>query len=141
MSNVRNALKLPECPHCGSGAGDPCRTPSWRTRKPHAARLPVFPLWAEYLLRREVINLNDEEDDGESDEGIEYTRITPAGTVGVVVEVRPADDTPDNFPIDVVFATGAWIRLTRTEIGDADQYRLGRVWTPEEVDLWRAGLP
>lgn len=28
----------PPCPRCGALNGDPCRTPSWHTTKPHKER-------------------------------------------------------------------------------------------------------
>jgi hypothetical protein len=85
------------------------------------------------LLRREVRNLHAEED--VDHEGVE--RMTPPGTLGVVVEVEPASDTP----VDVLFATGAWIRLTRAEINDPECYSLGRALTAGELEEWRNGLP
>lgn len=41
MSNwAREALhqNLPPCPTCGAAKGDPCRTPSNKTTKPHKER-------------------------------------------------------------------------------------------------------
>jgi hypothetical protein len=37
--NVYDAIGRPPCPTCGVGAGDPCRTPTFRTRAPHQARV------------------------------------------------------------------------------------------------------
>jgi hypothetical protein len=80
-----------------------------------------MPLWALYLLGREVFNLIEEID--EDHNGRE--RRTLPGSRGIVVAVFPEDDAPGNAPIDVVFYNGAWIRLTREEINDPEQYRLG----------------
>lgn len=40
ISHVLHAAQnnLPRCPTCEALPGDPCRTPSWKTRKPHADR-------------------------------------------------------------------------------------------------------
>jgi hypothetical protein len=32
-------FNYPDCPHCLSGRGDPCRTPSFKTCKPHKERI------------------------------------------------------------------------------------------------------
>ena len=33
-----NTLRLSPCKKCGAALGDPCRSPSWRTREPHSGR-------------------------------------------------------------------------------------------------------
>jgi len=40
MSPVRDAItrSLPACRLCGAMRGDPCRTPQWKTTKPHMVR-------------------------------------------------------------------------------------------------------
>lgn len=40
QSHVRDAAtrSLPSCPKCKALPGDPCRTPGWKTRKPHKER-------------------------------------------------------------------------------------------------------
>lgn len=50
-SPVEAAIGYPACSNCGALRGDPCRTPGWKTRLPHAARdeaaarLGIPPWW------------------------------------------------------------------------------------------------
>jgi len=41
--NVFNAvvMNLARCDVCGADVGDPCRTPRWKTRRPHRGRRPA----------------------------------------------------------------------------------------------------
>lgn len=43
MAPIAAALKLPPCAKCKALRGDPCRTPAWRTRMPHAGRVAATP--------------------------------------------------------------------------------------------------
>lgn len=40
MSHIQHAAEhnLPPCPRCSAEQGDPCRTPGWKTCRPHAER-------------------------------------------------------------------------------------------------------
>lgn len=133
--------KLPACPKCGAAKGDPCRTPAYRTTAPHAGRgLPT--LSALYLVGREIRNLEPEIDcyDPDDENGARFDsgrtfddgtptfeRVTPAGSRGVIVEYREAEDAADVL----FYETGAWIILTREE-ALSGPYELGELVPREQ---------
>lgn len=38
MNNVLAASRMAVCLKCSAAEGDPCRTPAWRTTRPHKGR-------------------------------------------------------------------------------------------------------